>query len=48
MQNGRNGQQKRKRNMSLHYSAIMLIVLIIFSLLSVTVFFNIDTAVVSG
>jgi len=51
MQNGRkgqNGQQKRKRNMSLHYSVIVLIVLIIFSVLSVTVFFNIDTAVVSG
>lgn len=42
------GQQKRKRNMSLHYSAIVLIVLIIFSVLSVTVFFNIDTAAVSG
>ena len=51
MQNGRkgqNGQQKRKRNMSLHYSVIVLLVLIIFSVLSVTVFFNIDTAVVSG
>lgn len=51
MQNGRKGQnrqQKRKRNMSLHYGTIALIVLIIFSVLSVTVFFNIDTAVVSG
>ena len=47
MQNGRS-QQKRKRNMSLHYSAVVLIVLIIFSVLSVTVLFNIETAVVSG
>lgn len=42
------GQQKRKRNMSLHYGAVSLIVLIIFSVLSVTVFFNIETAVVMG
>lgn len=34
--------------MSLHYSAVVLIVLIIFSVLSVTVFFNIETAAVSG
>ena len=47
MQNG-GSQQKRKRNMSLHYSAVVLIVLIIFSVLSVTVLFNIETAVVSG
>lgn len=47
MQNGR-PQQKRKRNMSLHYSAVVLIVLIIFSVLSLTVLFNIETAVVSG
>lgn len=47
MQNG-SPQQKRKRNMSLHYSAVVLIVLIIFSVLSLTVLFNIETAVVSG
>lgn len=47
MQNG-SRSQKRKRNMSLHYSAVVLIVLIIFSVLSVTVFFNIETAAVSG
>lgn len=46
MQNGK--PQKRKRNMSLHYSAVVLIVLIIFSVLSVTVLFNIETAVVIG
>ncbi|MDE6763018.1 MAG: FtsQ-type POTRA domain-containing protein [Oscillospiraceae bacterium] len=34
--------------MSLHYSAVVLIVLIIFSVLSVTVLFNIETAVVIG
>lgn len=45
----RNGKpQKRKRNMSLHYSAVVLIVLIIFSVLSVTVLFNIETAMVMG
>lgn len=47
MQNGK-PQQKRKRNMSLHYGAVLLIVLIIFSALSVTVMFNIETAVISG
>lgn len=47
MQNGK-PQQKRKRNMSLHYGAVLLIVLIIFSVLSLTVLFNIETAVVSG
>lgn len=47
MQNGKS-QQKRKRNMSLHYGAVLLIVLIIFSVLSVTVLFNIETAVISG
>lgn len=47
MQNGK-PQQKRKRNMSLHYGAVLLIVLIIFSALSVTVLFNIETAVISG
>lgn len=47
MQNGR-PQQKRKRNMSLHYGAVSLIVLIIFSVLSVTVLFNIETASVIG
>lgn len=46
MQNGK--PQKRKRNMSLHYSAVVLIVLIIFSVLSVTVLFNIETAKVMG
>lgn len=46
MQNGK--PQKRKRNMSLHYSAVVLIVLIIFSVLSVTVLFNIETASVMG
>lgn len=34
--------------MSLHYGAVLLIVLIIFSVLSVTVLFNIETAVISG
>lgn len=47
MQNGK-PQQNRKRNMSLHYGAVLLIVLIIFSVLSVTVLFNIETAVISG
>lgn len=39
---------KHKRNMSLHYSAVALIVLIIFAVLSTTVFFNIETALVTG
>lgn len=43
MANGR-----RKRNLSLHYSVIALIVLIIFAVLSMTVFFNIETAVIMG
>ncbi|MCM1023557.1 MAG: FtsQ-type POTRA domain-containing protein [Prevotella sp.] len=40
--------QKRKRNMSLHYGAVALIVMIIFTVLSLTVLFNIETAVVTG
>lgn len=40
--------QRRKRNLTLHYSAIAMIVLIIFSILSTTVLFNIETAFVTG
>ncbi len=40
--------RKRRRNMSLQYSVIAFIVLLIFALLSVTVLFNIKTAVVEG
>lgn len=41
-------QQKRKRNLSLHYGTIALIVLVIFAILSTTVFFNIEAALVTG
>ncbi len=40
--------RKHKRNMSLQYGVIAFIVLTIFALLSVTVLFNIETAVVEG
>ncbi len=41
-------QKKHRRNLSLHYGVIGLIVLVIFAVLSVTVFFNIETAMVIG
>ncbi len=44
MQNNR----RRRGNMSLHYSLIAFIVLVIFAVLSVTVFFNIETADIIG
>lgn len=48
MQDNYSGRQRHKRNMSLHYSAIAIIVLIIFAILSVTVFFNVETAEIVG
>ena len=44
MQNNR----RRRGNMSLHYSLIAFIVLVIFVILSMTVFFNIETADIIG
>lgn len=41
-------RRKRKRNMSLYYGTVLLIAAVIFAILSVTVFFNIETAVVKG
>ena len=41
-------RRKRKRNMSLYYTTVMFIVLIIFAILSVTVFFNVETVIVTG
>lgn len=40
--------QRRKRNMSLYYSTVVLIALVIFAILSVTVFFKIETVIVKG
>lgn len=39
---------RRKRNMSLYYGTVLLIAAIIFAILSVTVFFNVETVYVSG
>lgn len=46
----RGGQirRKRKRNMSLYYGTVLLIAAVIFAVLSVTVFFNVDTVLVKG
>ena len=41
-------RRRRKRNMSLYYATVALIVLVIFAILSVTVFFNVETIVVTG
>lgn len=41
-------RRKRKRNMSLYYGTVLFIAAIIFAILSVTVFFNVETAVVKG
>lgn len=41
-------RRRHKSNMTLHYSAIAIIVLIIFAILSVTVFFNIESVNVFG
>lgn len=48
MQDVKIKQRKRKRNMSLYYGTVLFIALIIFAILSVTVFFKIETAVVVG
>lgn len=40
--------RRRRGNMSLHYSLIAFIVLVIFAILSLTVFFNIETADIIG
>lgn len=41
-------RHRRRSNMTLHYSVIAFIVLVIFLILSVTVFFNVETAEVVG
>lgn len=41
-------RRKRKRNMSLYYGTVLLIAAVIFAILSVTVFFNIETLEVKG
>lgn len=41
-------RRKRKSNMSLYYGTVLFIAAIIFAILSVTVFFNVETAVVKG
>lgn len=41
-------RRKRKRNMSLYYGTVLFIAAIIFAVLSVTVFFNIETVTVKG
>ena len=40
--------KRRKRNMSLYYATVLLIVMVIFAILSVTVFFKIETVIVKG
>lgn len=40
--------KRRKRNMSLYYATVILIVMVIFAVLSVTVFFKIETVIVTG
>ncbi|MDE7289419.1 MAG: FtsQ-type POTRA domain-containing protein, partial [Oscillospiraceae bacterium] len=41
-------RRKRRSNMSLYYGTVLFIAAIIFAILSVTVFFNVETAVVKG
>lgn len=41
-------RRKRRSNMSLYYGTVLFIAAIIFAILSVTVFFNIETAAVKG
>ncbi len=41
-------RRKRKSNMSLYYGTVLFIAAIIFAILSVTVFFNVETATVKG
>lgn len=41
-------RRKRKSNMSLYYGTVLFIAAIIFAILSVTVFFNVETAIVKG
>lgn len=48
MQENYSGRNRHKRNMSLHYSMIAFIVLVIFAILSVTFFFNIETIEIVG
>ena len=40
--------KRRKRNMSLYYSTVVFIALVIFAILSVTVFFKIETVIIAG
>ena len=40
--------KRRKRNMSLYYATVVFIALVIFAILSVTVFFKIETVIVTG
>lgn len=40
--------RSRKRNMSLYYGTVAFIVLVIFAILSVTVFFNVENIIVNG
>ena len=40
--------KRRKRNMSLYYATVLLIVMVIFAVLSVTVFFRIENVIVTG
>ena len=40
--------KRRKRNMSLYYATVALIVMVIFAILSVTVFFKVENVIVTG
>ena len=41
-------RRRRKRNMSLYYATVAFIALVIFAILSVTVFFNVENIIVTG
>lgn len=46
--NARNGRRNRKRNMSLYYGTVLFLALVIFAVLSLTVFFKVENIVVYG
>lgn len=46
--NAQNGRRKRKRNMSLYYGTVLFLALVIFAVLSLTVFFKVENIVIYG
>ena len=47
-ENNGGNKRVRRRNMSLYYGLVLFIVLIMFAVLSVTVFFNVENIIVNG